>query len=121
VIEKEQAGQEGDAVGADVERLAREVARRINEVQPDEREYLREFAVSILRDEVHILEPPRTSASGGSVGTFNFFGIGIPLFLTGAVLVFLFPPIGLLFFAAGALTVICGVGAVAFGRWRGTS
>lgn len=100
-----------------VESLAREVVEAINARPTEGREVLRELAVAILRDEVQIVDRAEATAPP-TVGSFNFFGIGIPLFLIGAVLVFLFPPIGLVFFAAGALTVVCGLGAVVFSRKR---
>jgi hypothetical protein len=103
-----------------VEYLAREVAQAINAGPTEGREVLRELAVAILRDEVEIVERAEVPAVPAAIGPFNFFGIGIPLFLIGAVLVFLFPPIGLVFFAAGTLTVVFGVGAVLFSRKRKT-
>jgi len=117
VTDEGQTTQAQDAAEADVERLAREVVRVINTGPEGERETLRELAVAVLRDEVQIVNYPR-SADAPTLGTFNFFGIGIPLLLMGAVLVFLFPPIGLVCFAAAALTFVCGFGVVLFSRGK---
>ncbi|MBI1818058.1 MAG: hypothetical protein HYR72_24015 [Deltaproteobacteria bacterium] len=105
---------------AELERLAREVVRHINMGPEEGRETLREIAVGIVRDEVYIVNTV-PGAENASVGTFNFFGIGIPLFLVGSVFFFLFPPIGLVFFAAGGLTVVCGIAVAAFSRNRSTT
>jgi hypothetical protein len=94
-----------------VEALARELADTINAGQVEGRERLREVALSLLRDEVRLNEPlPATVAAPATGGTFNSFGIGIPLILMGSVLIFLFPPVGLLMFAAAAAMIVWGLG-----------
>lgn len=117
VTDEGQRAQAPDTAEADVEALAREVVRVINAGPDGERETLRELAVAVLRDEVQIVSN-RGTAHTPTPGTFNFFGIAIPLFLMGAVLVFLFPPIGFVCFAAAVLTVVCGFGAVLFSRGK---
>jgi hypothetical protein len=108
--ERESAGRE-QTPEARVEALARELADTINAGQVEGREQLREVAVGLLREEVQLNDPPPASASTRpATGTFNPFGIGIPLVLMGSVLVFLFPPVGLLMFAAAALMIAWGVG-----------
>lgn len=101
---------------ARVEALAREIADTINAGQVEGREQLRDVALSLLRDEVQLSEPLPASASPGVAGPFNPFGIGIPLLLMGGVLVFLFPPVGLLMFAAAALMIAWGVGTTLLRR-----
>jgi hypothetical protein len=113
VTDEEQIVQPLDVVETDVERLAREVVRVINGGPEEERETLRELAVAVLRDEVQIVS---STAHAPTAGTFNLFGIAIPLFLMGLVLVFLFPPIGLVCVAAATLTVVWGFGIVLFSR-----
>ena len=91
--------------------MARELADTINAGQLEGREQLREVALSLLREEVQLTEaPPATTAVPAATGAFNPFGIGIPLVLMGSVLVFLFPPVGLLMFAAAAVMIAWGVG-----------
>ena len=100
-----------------MEALARELADTINAGQVEGRERLREVALSLLRDEVRLSEPVPTSVPVAvPPGAFNPFGIGIPLILMGSVLVFLFPPVGLLMFAAAAVMIIWGVGTTLLRR-----
>ncbi len=98
-----------------IEALAREIAETINTGQAEEREGLRDFAVNVLRDDVQVIEPPRL-LERQSAGSFNAFGIGIPLVLMGMVLVFLFPLVGLLMFAAAAVMIAWGVGTTLLAR-----
>jgi hypothetical protein len=101
-----------DTPEAEVESLARELANTINAGQVDGRERLREVALSLLRDGVRLSEPlPAAVAASATNGSFNPFGIGIPLILMGSVLIFLFPPMGLLMFAAAAVMIVWGVAA----------
>ena len=99
-----------------VEALAREIAEEINASGGEAREVLREVAVSTLRDAVE--EVPPAPAQTPAAGTFNSFGIGIPLFLMGAVLIFLFPPMGLLMFATAILAIAWGIIGTLFARSR---
>ncbi|HVN85097.1 MAG TPA: hypothetical protein VMW17_09655 [Candidatus Binatia bacterium] len=117
MTEEGQKAQAREAAETATERLAREVVRTINNASDEERETLRELAVAVLRDEVQIVNQLATT-DAPVPGTFNFFGIGIPIFLMGCVLVFLFPPIGLVCFAAAALTAVCGVGGILFSRGK---
>lgn len=95
---------------ARVEALARQLAETINAGTVDGRERLRELAVGLLRDEVEVTEPLRSAApQPEGRGGFNPFAIGIPFILMGSLLVFLFPPVGLLMFAAAALMLGWGV------------
>jgi hypothetical protein len=99
-----------------VEALARELAEEINVGGAEARTLLREIAVSTLRDEVR--EEPQQREEIQASGKFNSFGIGIPLLLMGAVLIFLFPPVGLLLFATAILALVWGVVATLFARPR---
>ena len=102
---------------ARVEALAREIADTINAGQVEGRERLREVALSLLCDEVQLSEPvPAPASLPAATGTFNPFGIGIPLVLMGSVLVFLFPPVGLLMFATAAVLIAWGVGTTLLRR-----
>lgn len=101
-----------------IESLAHDLARAINRLDAGEREALRDAAVAILRDtapstEPEFVEPPPAAPVQAS---FNPFGIAIPLGLVGALLVFLFPPIGLLMFGVAAMMVAWGVIATLFTR-----
>ena len=75
------------------------------------------WRVSLVRDGVQVDERRRRqTGTASATGTFNPFGIGIPLVLMGGLLVFLFPPVGLLMFAAAAVMIAWGVGATLLAR-----
>jgi len=88
--------------------MARDLARHINSVPSKQREQLREMAVHLVRDEV-VIAPPVDRGGERRTDAFNPFAIGIPLILAGGVLSILFPPVGLLLFAAAAVTMAWGV------------
>jgi hypothetical protein len=117
VTDERETGESDHTPEAEVEALARELADTINAGQVQGRERLREVALGLLRDEVRLTEPlPATVPAGSTTNSFNAFGIGIPLFLMGSVLVFLFPPVGLLMFAAAAVMIAWGVGTTLLRR-----
>ena len=112
MIDEREARERVQTPEARVEALARELADTINAGQVEGRERLREVALSVLRDEVPLSEVQAGPESVPvATGAFNPFGIGIPLVLMGSVLVFLFPPVGLLMFAAAAVMITWGIGA----------
>ncbi len=100
---------------AAVAALAHEIVELINTAPLEQREGLREDAVALLRNEVDMSGPP-VEAEMRAAATFNPFGIGIPLALMGTVLVFLFPPVGLLLFAIAGVVGAWGVGATLLAR-----
>jgi hypothetical protein len=110
--EGEQRAPEGRVIA-----LAREITATINAGDVEEREVLLEMAVSLVRDGVQAgARSPTPGALPSTTGTFNAFGIGIPLIMMGGVLVFLFPLVGLLMFAAAAVMLMWGVGATLLAR-----
>lgn len=111
MTDEREAGGDDHTPEAVVEALARELADTINAGHMEGRERLREVALGLLREEVRLSEAsPVAPISPATSGTFNPFGIGIPLILMGSVLIFLFPPVGLLMFAAAAVMIVWGVG-----------
>lgn len=94
--------------------MARDIARHINSLPAEQREQLREMVVHLVRDEVQIV-PPAVQRSAAAA-SFNPFAIGIPLALAGAVLIILFPPVGLLLFGAAGLSMGWGVLSVVASR-----
>ena len=104
-----------EALELRVEGLARELAETINAGTMEYRELLRETAVHVLREEVEIVRPtaPATAASSQSSNPFAF---GIPLLLVGGVMIMLFPPVGLLLFAAAAVMMAWGLVAILLTR-----
>lgn len=99
-----------------VEHLARQLAQVINAGVGEEREQLREMAVHVLRDEVDLVERLAPFEEPRAQQTYNPFAIAIPLGLVGGVMLILFPPVGLLLFAAAGMMMLWGLAAVAFSR-----
>jgi hypothetical protein len=95
--------------------LARGIADTINAGPVEDREVLREMAVNAVREQVQIVVEDRPRGEPGAA-PFNPFAIGIPLILMGGLLVFLFPPVGLLMFAAAAAMMIWGVAGMLLTR-----
>ena len=99
-----------------MEELAAEIASLIDHAGLDERRDLRELAIGVLRERTdHAASAPAVTATAQSP-VFNPLGIGLPLLLVGVVLVFLFPPVGLLILSFAAAMVVWGV--VAAVRFR---
>ncbi len=116
-LQRELVAEKDPAPEAAIAALARQIAEQINAAPFDEREALREDAVTILRNEIEMQPPvPAAVISPQSPAAFNPFGIGIPLILMGAVLVFLFPPVGLLLFGVAGVVVTWGLGATLLAR-----
>jgi hypothetical protein len=118
-VSEEYATESEEARQRRMETLLREVVETINAGPVEGREVWRDAAVDVVREGVRVAERPRPetaadAAAGGSA--FNPFGIGIPLILMGSILVFLFPLVGLLLFAAAALMIAWGVGATLLTR-----
>ncbi len=99
-----------EAMERRIEEHARDLAREISTAPPGQRQRLRDMVVHLVRDEVEIVRP--TEAAPTPAGSMNPFGIGIPLVLVGAIMLILFPPVGLLLFAAAAFMMIWGLAAV---------
>jgi hypothetical protein len=109
------AEKDDRALDRSVLTLAREIADKINAGPIEGRDVLREMAVNAVRDQVEVVVPPPPESKPGQT-SFNPLAIGIPLVLVGAVLVALFPPVGLLMFGVAAVMAIWGVLATLFAR-----
>ena len=116
VTDEREAGENDHAREVRVATLVHEIAETINAGRVEGRELLRDIAVNLLRDEVQTTEPSPSAPGSGPVGSFNSFGIGIPLILMGGVMVFLFPPVGLLMFALAAVMLAWGIGTTLLAR-----
>ena len=115
VSDESRSGENDRTPEGRVAALAQDIAETINAGQVEGRAGLRDFAVNLLQESVQVVEPTGEAAPQPS-GSFNPFGIGIPFVLMGAVLVFLFPLVGLLMFAAAAVMIGWGVGTTLFAR-----
>lgn len=104
-----------------VEDLTRTIATTINEAEvperPDIRAELRDFAINLLKESVVPPEPILASPGDGGA-TFNPLAMGIPLFFAGAVLFFLFPPVGMMLFAASVVMIVWGLATSMMTRRR---
>lgn len=118
VSDEQESEQGARARQQRIEALARQIAETINAAPVEGREELREEVGEVLRAEVREVDQPSSTGPAGPQpgGGFNPFGIGIPLILMGAVLVFLFPPVGLLLFAAATVMLVWGVGSTLLAR-----
>ncbi len=107
--------REGRGVEERVEKLAAEIASLIDRAGSDERRDLRDLAIGVLRERVGDAESPPGPPGTTATPAFNPLGIGLPLLLVGVVLVFLFPPVGLLILLFAAAMLVWGlVAAVRF-------
>ena len=96
-----------------VEDLARELVVTINGAdvpgRPSLRGDLRDFAISLLQDSIVPSEPAESRPGAETERGFNPIAMGIPLFFAGGVLFFLFPPVGMMLFAASGAMIVWGV------------
>ena len=96
-----------------VEGLARGIIETINQAEvpgrPDIRAELKEYAISLLQDAIVPAEPIGVAADETVDEKFNPLGMGIPLVFAGVVLFFLFPPVGMMLFAAAVVMIVWGV------------
>jgi hypothetical protein len=101
-----------------VEGLAGEIAALINTSSGEERNDLRDLALSIVREEVRTGEEDRGAreTERRTAGPFNPIAMAIPMFLIGAVMIVLFPPMGLFLFGVSFLLVGWGVAVSLFAR-----
>ena len=96
-----------------VEDLARELAEAINGAEvpgrPSIRGELKDFAISVLEDAVVSPATVVVATVETAGARFNPLAMGIPLLFAGGVLVFLFPPVGMMLFAASAVMIVWGL------------
>jgi hypothetical protein len=80
---------------------------------------MRDYAIDVLRDSVApAVESAAPRAAPASPGPLNPFAFGIPIFLVGAVLTPLFPPLGLTLAGFGVVVCLGGLGlALARSIW----
>ncbi len=104
-----------------IEDLTRTIANTINEAEvperPEIRAELRDFAINLLKESV-VPSEPVVIASGDGGATFNPLAMGIPVFFAGGVLIFLFPPVGMMLFAASVVLIVWGLATSMMSRRR---
>lgn len=106
--DEERAATAESTIQKQVELLAREIAEAINAGQAEEREVLREFAVNLVRDQVHVVDTRETVPAGAST-PLNPIAVAIPFLMMGAVVIFLFPLMGLAMFGAASVMIVWGI------------
>lgn len=111
--------EETQALEEKIEGLIREISQLINTAEAKGREELREYAISLLQGETEassVVEVVPAAVEGAN--PFNPLGISLPLFLVGGLLLFLFPPVGVILLAAAVLMGMWGVLWSLFSRRR---
>jgi hypothetical protein len=109
------AGEEGKsresrALEERVDKFASEIAALINGAAPELRKDLRDLATGLLRERVEEVEAVPGARSATAVTTpLNPLAVAIPLLLVGSLLVFLFPPVGLVILAFAVLMFVWGL------------
>jgi len=102
-----------DLVEQRLEELTREIVRTINQAEvagrPGSRTELKDFTISLLQDALGGTEPVDAGPVAHVDAPFNPLGMGIPVFFAGAVLIFLFPPVGILLFGISIVMIVWGV------------
>jgi len=92
----------------EIERLAQEIGRLIQNADAERREDLKELAFALIREElIHKVEG-ESNAGGSTLAPFNPLGTGVLIFLLGAGLSFVFGPVGLMLMAGGLIFVVWG-------------
>lgn len=103
-----------------VEGLTLEIARAINQAEDPERPAIRseltEFAISVLKEAVMLPEQSAAEPIANDASRFNPLGMGIPLVFAGSVLIFLFPPMGVVLFTVAIVMIAWGLVASAVTR-----
>lgn len=92
----------------EIERLAQEIGRLIQSVEPERREDLKELAYTLIREEVFQQGEQEQRGEGSPPRPFNPLGTGILIFIVGAGLSFIFGPVGLLLMAGGLIFIAWG-------------
>ena len=92
----------------EIEKLAQEIGRLIQGVEPQRREDLKELAYTLIREEMIQGGEGEKAGEGSPPGPFNPLGTGILIFVLGAGLSFIFGPVGLLLMVGGLIFVLWG-------------
>lgn len=93
-----------------IEVLTRELSGLINAAGPKGREELRDYAVSLLQGETETsaVEDLHPAAKETPSSPFNPVALSIPFFLIGALLLLLFPPVGIFLFVIAVIMALWG-------------
>ena len=108
--EDEASNRTDETLEERIEGITGTVAALINGAAPELRRDLRDLAIGILREDVPEVQQPGPAATPSGT-SFNPLGMAIPLFLVGGMLLFLFPPVGLVILLFAVVMMVWGVAA----------
>ena len=92
----------------EIERLAQEIGRLIQGVEPERREDLKELVYTLIREEIFERDGRVQTGDRSSPAPFNPLGSGVLIMILGLGLSFIFGPVGLLLILSGLVFVIWG-------------
>ena len=92
----------------EIETLAQELGRLIQDADPERREDLKELAFALIREEFIHKAGDDASAAGSTPAPFNPLGTGVLIFVLGAGLSFVFGPVGLVLMLGGIIFIVWG-------------
>ena len=109
--EDEASNRADETLEERIEGITGTLAVLINGAAPELRRDLRDLAIGILREDVPEVQQPMPAPTQASGTSFNPLGMAIPLFLVGGMLLFLFPPVGLVILLFAVVMMVWGVAA----------
>ncbi|OGQ77118.1 MAG: hypothetical protein A3G94_07840 [Deltaproteobacteria bacterium RIFCSPLOWO2_12_FULL_60_16] len=92
----------------EIERLAQEIGRLIQSVEPERREDLKELAYTLIREEIFERDGRVETGGRSAPGPFNPLGSGVLILILGAGLSFVFGPVGLALMLGGLIFIVWG-------------
>ena len=92
----------------EIERLAQEIGRLIQSVEPERREDLKELAYTLIREEMFERGWGDEKTASATPGPFNPLGTGVLFLVLGGGLSFVFGPVGLTLMLFGLIFIVWG-------------
>ncbi len=92
----------------EIERLAQQIGRLIQSVEPERREDLKELAYTLIREEVFQRGEDEKPERRSNPAPFNPLGSGVLIFILGGGLSFIFGPVGIVLMLGGLLFMLWG-------------
>jgi hypothetical protein len=110
LAEDEGQNRESRALEARVDQFVSEIAALINGAAPELRKDLRDLATGLLREAISEAEGvPEAHGARAGPAPFSPLAVAIPLLLVGVLLVFLFPPVGLVILGMAMIMLVWGL------------
>lgn len=110
MAEDEEQNRESRALEERIDRFVSEIAILINGAAPELRRDLRDLATGLLRERLADAEKaPAASTAGTGPAPFSALAVAIPLLLVGVLLVFLFPPVGVVILVVAIFMLVWGL------------